>query len=299
MGLSKQNIKTLAMPLAMVVGALLCRPLATVEEASQSVLTPLLIAAMLFITFCRIDIRTMRLRWIHLYMLLFQFAGAVAVYYLVTPLMGEIVGQGAMICVMAPIAMAAVVIGGMLGANVATMVTYSLVCNIVTALIAPTMLHAFGNGTCTFAEIIMRVAPTLVAPFVVAQLCRALWRRGAEWFATHSSLSFYLWLISLVLVLGRTTCFILDTEADAFVEVELALISLVLCLTQFSVGRAMGRLDGDIVACGQSVGQKNTILAVWMSLNFLNPLASIAPTAYIVWQNLLNSWQIYRYNKQK
>ena len=92
---------------------------------------------------------------------------------------------------------------------------------------------------------------------------------------------------------------ILDTEADAFVEVELALISLVLCLTQFSVGRAMGRLDGDVVACGQSVGQKNTILAVWMSLNFLNPLASIAPTAYIVWQNLLNSWQIYRYNKRK
>ena len=115
----------------------------------------------------------------------------------------------------------------------------------------------------------------------------------------HDATTLYLWLISLVLVLGRTTCFILDTEADAFVEVELALISLVLCLIQFSVGRAMGRLDGDVVACGQSVGQKNTILAVWMSLNFLNPLASIAPTAYIVWQNLLNSWQIYRYNKRK
>ena len=299
MALSKQNIKTLAMPLAMVIGALLCRPLATVETATDGMLTPLLIAAMLFITFCRIDIRTMRLRWIHLWMLMFQFVGAIAVYWIVTPLLGEVVGQGAMICVMAPIAMAAVVIGGMLGSNISTMVTYSLVCNIVTALIAPAMLHAFGNGTCTFAEIIARVAPTLIAPFVAAQLCRALWRRGAEWFAAHSSLSFYLWLISLVLVLGRTTCFILDTDADPFVEVELALISLLLCIMQFAVGRAMGRIDGDVVACGQSVGQKNTILVVWMSLNFLDPLASVAPTAYIIWQNLLNSWQIYKYNKQR
>lgn len=298
MGLSKQNIKTLAMPMAMVVGALLCRQLATVETVSGNMLTPLLIAAMLFITFCRIDLRAMRLRWIHLWMLLFQFVGAIAVYWLVTPLLGEVVGQGAMICVMAPIAMAAVVIGGMLGANVATMVTYSLVCNIATALVAPSILHAFGNGTCTFAEIIARVAPTLIAPFIVAQLCRLMWRRGADWFAAHSSLSFYLWLISLVLVLGRTTCFILDTEADPFVEVELAAISLLLCIVQFAVGRAMGRIDGDIVACGQSVGQKNTILAVWMSLNFLNPIASVAPTAYIVWQNLINSWQIYRHNRK-
>ena len=60
------------MPLAMVVGVVLCRPLAYIEAASQNMLTPLLIASMLFITFCRIDIREMRLRWIHLWMLAVQ-----------------------------------------------------------------------------------------------------------------------------------------------------------------------------------------------------------------------------------
>ena len=282
------------MPLAMVVGALLCRPLAHVEQATGGVLTPLLIAAMLFLTFCRVDIRAMRLRWMHLWMLLFQFVGSITVYYLVLPLLGDTVAQGAMICVLAPIAMAAVVIGGMLGANVTTMATYSLVCNLLTALVAPPLLHAFGTGSCTFAEIIGRVAPTLLMPFVAGQLCRYLWPRGAKWFADHSDMSFYLWLISLVLVLGRTTCFILDTDADIVVEVELALVALVLCIAQFAAGRAIGRLAGDAVAGGQSVGQKNTILAVWMSLNFLDPVASIAPTAYIVWQNFVNSYQIYR-----
>ena len=294
MALSKQTIKSIAMPVAMVVGALLCRPLASLEAASANMLTPVLIASMLFLTFCRIELRDMRLRWIHLWMLAVQFVGAVAVYYATLPILGDIVAQGAMICVMAPIAMAAVVIGGMLGANVTTMVAYSLICNLVTALLAPPMLHAFGNGTCTFVEIISRVAPTLIAPFVLAQLCRYVWCRGADWFASHSFLSFYIWLFSLVLVLGRTTCFILDTDAEPMVEIELALIALVLCLLQFRLGRYMGEKAGDRVAGTQSVGQKNTILAIWMSLNFLNPVASIAPTAYIIWQNSVNSYQIYR-----
>lgn len=282
------------MPMAMMVGALLCRPLAALEAASGNMLTPTLIGAMLFLTFCRVDIRQMRPRWVHLAMLLFQFVGSVAVYHLVAPLLGQTVGQGAMICVLAPIAMAAVVIGGMLGANVATMATYSLICNLVTAFVAPTILHAYGTGSCTFAEIIGRVAPTLIAPFVLGQLCRYVWRRGAEWFASHSQLSFYLWLFSLILVIGRTTCFILDTEADPYVEVMLAIVALVICLVQFGVGRTLGRMSGDVVAGGQSLGQKNTVLAVWMALNFLDPVASVAPTAYIVWQNLVNSYQIYK-----
>lgn len=286
------------MPLAMVVGVALCRPLAIVEEVTQHTLTPVLIAAMLFITFCRVDIRQMRLEWSHLWMLLIQFVGAAVVYYAVTPLLGQEVGQGAMICVMAPIAMAAVVIGGMLGGNVTMMVTYSLICNLVTALIAPYMLHAFGNGDCTFAQIISRVAPTLIAPFVVAQLCRWLLPKVAAWFAAHSSISFYLWLISLILVMGRTTLFILNADADPMVEVELALVALVLCFVQFKTGRFLGRYTGDVVATTQSVGQKNTIFAIWLSLNFLNPIASIAPTAYIVWQNLANSWQMWKHERK-
>ena len=195
--------------------------------------------------------------------------------------------------------MAAVVIGGMLGGNVTMMVTYSLICNFVTALVAPYMLHAFGNGSCTFMEIIARVAPTLIAPFVVAQFCRWLLPKVAAWFSAHSSISFYLWLISLILVMGRTTVFILDTNADPMMEVELALVALVLCIVQFKTGRFLGRYTGDVVATTQSVGQKNTIFAIWLSLNFLNPISSIAPTAYIVWQNFTNSWQMWKHERAK
>ena len=295
--MTTQTLKSILMPVAMVIGALLCRPLALVESWTGGALTPTLIAAMLFITFCKVDIRAMRLSTIHIWMLAVQFIGSIAIYHIVEPLFGSILAEGAMICVLAPIAMAAVVIGGMLGANVTTMVTYSLICNLATALLAPMILHSYGNGTCTFAEIIGRVAPTLLAPFAVAQLLRWVKPKAAEWVSRRSSLSFYLWLISLILVLGRTTAFIIDTEADITIEIGLAAIALVLCLSQFAIGRTLGRMLGDTVAGGQAVGQKNTILAVWMSLNFLNPIASIAPTAYIIWQNFVNSYQIYRHER--
>ena len=297
--MSNHQLKSILMPVAMVVGALLCRPLAIVEGATNYTLTPILIAAMLFVTFCKVDIRAMRLSTIHIWMLAVQFLGSIAVYHLVEPLLGDIIAEGAMICVLAPIAMAAVVIGGMLGANVTTMVTYSLICNLVTALIAPYMLHAFGNGSCTFMEIIARVAPTLIAPFVVAQFCRWLLPKVAAWLAAHSSISFYLWLISLILVMGRTTIFILEADASLLVEVELALVALVLCIVQFRAGKLLGKYTGDVVGTTQSVGQKNTIFAIWLSLNFLNPIASIAPTAYIVWQNLINSWQMWKHERAK
>jgi BASS family bile acid:Na+ symporter len=100
--------------------------------------------------------------------------------------------------------------------------------------------------------------------------------------------------MSLVVIIGRTTCFLLDYEANRSVEIALAAVALVICLLQFKLGRMIGRRYGDAAAGGQSLGQKNTVLAVWLSQAFLDPISCVAPTAYIVWQNLVNSYQIYR-----
>lgn len=293
MQLSSHTLRTVSMPLGMVVGALLCREVAWLDALMQGWLTPVFIFLMLFFTFCRVDARKIRLGWMHLWLLLFQMVGSLVVYYALA-WCDVIVAQGAMICVLAPVAMAAVVIGGMLGANVETMAAYSLLCNFVIALFAPVMLHEFGNGECNMGQILQRVAPLLIAPFVVGQLCRLGAPRVAGWVAKHSQISFYIWLASLVVIIGRTTCFLLDYEADRGVEIALAFAVLVICLLQFKLGRMIGRRYGDAAAGGQSLGQKNTVLAVWLSQAFLDPISCVAPTAYIVWQNLVNSYQIYR-----
>ena len=266
------------------------------DGITQGLLTPTFIFAMLFLTFCRVDARKIRFSWMHLWLILFQIVGSVAVYFALAG-WDAVIAQGAMVCILTPVAMAAVVIGGMLGANVETMAAYSLMCNFLIALVAPFMLHEFGNGECNMAQILQRVAPLLIAPFVMGQVCRFSAPKVAGWVARHSQISFYIWLLSLVVIIGRTTCFLLDYEADRGVEIALAVVALGICLLQFKLGRMIGRRYGDAAAGGQSLGQKNTVLAVWLSHAFLDPISCVAPTAYIVWQNLVNSYQIYRAGK--
>lgn len=293
-----RNVKIIAMPSAMILGAVLCRPMVALEAFAGNMITPSLIFAMLFITFCRVRPRQMHLSMMHLWLLLFQIVVSIALYFGLAWL-DPIVAQGAMICVLTPLAMAAVVIAGMLGANVPSMVTYSLLSNMVLGVVIPFVLSFTGSGECSFAQIMGRIAPLLIMPFAVAQVCRFLAPRAAEWIADHSQLSFYLWLTALVVALGRTTAFIIDLrDVSASIGLWLAFAALVICLVQFKLGRMLGRRYGDPAAGGQSLGQKNTVFAIWMAQSFLNPISSIAPTAYIVWQNFVNSYQLWQKDKE-
>ena len=291
---SSHTLRTVSMPVGMIIGALLCRQIVAVDAFTGGYITPVMIFAMLFFTYCRVDVTKMRVTMMHFWLFAAQIVGAIAVYTLCQPL-GQTIAQGAMICALAPIAMAAVVIGGMLGANIENMTTYSLLCNIATAFVAPFLLSWVGNGECTLMQILQKVAPLLVAPFVAGQLCRLLLPKVAGWVADHSRVSFYIWLVSLVIVVGRTTAFVIDhIVTEARTEIILAIVAGVICVAQFALGRKIGAKYGDTVAGGQSLGQKNTILAVWMAQSFLNPLSCVAPTAYIIWQNIVNSYQIYK-----
>lgn len=224
-----------------------------------------------------------------------QIVATFAIYFVLLPL-GDTIAQGGMICALAPMAMGAVVIAGMLGANIATMATHSLICNLVIAFVAPPLLSMWGNGTCTVMEILARVAPLLIAPFVLAQLTRWLTPTAAHWIGSRTMLPFYIWLFSLVVIMGKTTWFVIESGTEYIAtEFILAGVAAVICLMQFGVGHWLGRKYGDRAAGGQALGQKNTVMAIWLAQAFLNPLACIAPTAYIVWQNIVNSYQIYKH----
>ena len=283
------------MPMGMVVGVLLCYPITAFDEWCGGITAPLCIYSMLFCTFCRVNVRDMKPSWLHLWLMVVQLVLAVALYFMLRPL-GSTIAQGGMICALAPMAMGAVVIAGMLGAKVETMATHSLICNLVIAFVAPPLLSAWGNGTCTVTEILMRVAPLLITPFLLAQMCRWFTPKVARWIGSHSMISFYIWLLSLILIMGKTTTFIIASGTEHLVvEIILAAVALVVCLLQFRLGHWLGLKYGDRAAGGQALGQKNTVLAIWLAQSFLNPLACVAPTAYIVWQNIVNSYQIYRH----
>ena len=134
----------------------------------------------------------------------------------------------------------------------------------------------------------------IVAPLAVALIMRRITPKVHSTLAHHSGISFYIWAVSLVIVVGNSVSRVLSEPPQMIpVMLSLALVSLIFCLAQFKIGRILGRRFFDSVAGAQSLGQKNTVLAVWMALTWLNPVVSVAPAAYVAWQNTVNSLQIY------
>ncbi len=284
---------------SMMCGVVFYQPLSVVDDLAYNIITPALIFLMLFVTFCRVRLRDLHFSRLHIWLILFQVVMTPLSYYLFLPF-GELVAQGAMVCFMAPVAMAAVAVGALLGGNVMTIAGYTLVCNFVIAFFAPYILDIYGSGECTLTQILMRVVPLLLAPLAAAQTLKRVWKRAADWISKYSQMSFYMWLCSMAVTLARTTGFVIDVADTITLITALTLsgVALFACVTQYYIGHRIGVHYNDSVAATQSLGQKNTILAVWLAQSFLNPVSSIAPTAYIIWQNLVNSFQLYRHDRR-
>lgn len=290
----QRRAKPWVLPLAMLCG-LLFHP--WLEAVAWVV--PYLIFTMLTITFCRVRPRQFELSTMLWIMLAIQLAGSAVVFLVLRPFSLD-VAQAIFICVLCPTATAAPVVTGMLGGSVPRVAAYSVLCNLAVALLAPLLFVWVGGGAAAmsfadeFKSVALQVAPLIVLPLALAF--------GLYFFApkVHSAIgsvqgvSFYLWAVSLVVVVGRAVAFILAEPAAAIPEmIVIALGAGVVCVLQFAAGRRIGRRYGDAVSGAQGLGQKNTVLAIWMALTYLNPIASIGPAAYIVWQNSINSAQLY------
>ncbi|HLP05781.1 MAG TPA: hypothetical protein VK152_10165 [Paludibacter sp.] len=287
------KIKPYMMPIAMAVGALFFKWLGT-----MAFLTPYLIFIMLFLTYCKLDMENVRLSWLHLWLLGIQFGVSLCVYFILLPA-NELLAQGVLICVLAPTGTAAPVVTGMLKGNVASITAYSLISNMLLALAAPVIFSFIGtNHDLPFMEsfllVAKRVGVLLLLPFALALTLGKASPRVKASIGNYSGLSFYLWTFSLSVVTARTVQFVSEQEATTYtIEMVIGIAAAIACIGQFIAGRAIGKHYNDTVAGGQSIGQKNTILAIWMAQTYLNPIASIGPGAYVLWQNMVNSYQVW------
>ena len=107
------------------------------------------------------------------------------------------------------------------------------------------------------------------------------------------NLGFYLWAANLSIVMGLTLHNIFTAGISGFVLMLLLVVPLLVTLILFGTGKSVGRRFGDSVSGGQALGQKNTAVGIWLIVTYLNPVVAIAPCAYVIWQNSLNSWQLW------
>lgn len=265
-------------------------------------LMPVVLFALLYVTFCKIEIKEMKPQAWHFILQLIRtsLAGLMVIAIL---LFGgnanvKIVLEAAFICFICPTAAAVAVVTEKLGGSIGSLTTYTVIANIFTMVIIPLLFPMVEKGAdVSFLYMSMmvfrNVTTVLVVPLLLALLSRKFLPKFVDKVKSVKDLGFYMWCFNLTILMGETLRNILHATVSGWTLALLLFVPLLVCLIQFAIGKAVGRHYNASISAGQALGQKNTIVGIWLTLTFLNPLAAVAPGAYVVWQNLVNGWQLW------
>lgn len=321
-------IKDWTLPLAMSIGALVYLVFAftpALDDASRffspimTTILPLFMFLILFVTFCKVDFRQLRpVAW-HFWVGLFQvlligLLMIIILYFIVIPhndsqffpLTSSLLPllEALLMCIISPCATAAAVVTQKLGGSLEQMTTYTFLSNFITVILAPLcfpLIEPAADITfwAAFLKILHEVFAVLVVPMILAYFVKHYMKRLHARIISVRDLSYYLWACSLMIVTGTTVKNIVHAEAPILLLLSIASLGLLVCVVQFAVGRYIGHFFGHAQEAGQALGQKNTAFAIWLSSAYLNPLSSVGPGCYILWQNIINSIEIWQNKSSK
>ena len=309
-----------ALPCSLVLGALgylifanvpFLQPLGDVVGPRLVELMPVVLFALLYVTFCKIEIKEMKPKAWHFVLQLIRTSLAllmvIAICLFGKNYEAKVILEGAFICFICPTAAAVAVVTEKLGGSIGSLTTYTVIANIFTMIIIPSLFPMVEKGAdVSFLYMSMmvfrNVTTVLVVPLLLALLSRKFLPRFVDKVKSVKDLGFYMWCFNLTILMGETLRNFLHATVSGWILALLLIVPLVVCLVQFAIGKAVGRHWDASISAGQALGQKNTIVGIWLTLTFLNPLAAVAPGAYVVWQNLVNGWQLWykeKYGKLK
>lgn len=280
---------------------------------------PLSVFSTLFVTFCKVDFHQMRPHRWHLGVLLVQIVltavNVAAILLLHSHLRNleasQLEGQDGLLlleavltCVIAPSATAAPVIVGKLGGNISTMSAFTVISSFAQALIIPVVFPLLEPSAdlsfwAAFLVILRKLALVLLLPLLLGWTVQHTSQRLHLWIASKPNLSFYCWAFSLAITAGITVKNIVHSEASFVLLAAIALATLVVCFVQYALGRGVGHWLGEPLNSGQALFQKNTALSIWVSYIYLNPVASVGAGCYVLWQNVINSLEIWQYQRKQ
>lgn len=262
---------------------------------------PVLIFTMLFISFSKVEVRKMKPRRWHLIAVIWQLLVPFAIAYGMSrhPEWGYRVElEGIIACIITPTAAAASVITGKLGGDESSITTYTILSNMGAAICVPLIFPLISPVQVDFWEefyhIFMMVFPMIGLPLIAAQIVRFTLKPINRFVVTKlKDIGYYLWATTLISVAAMACSNMMNAKEESSTVLMLALIGLLTTALNFALGKGIGHLEGQRISGGQGMGQKNMAVGIWMTAAYLSPAASIAPGCYILWQNIMNSWQIW------
>lgn len=311
----KQFVKDWTLPVAIAVGTLVYLIFYFVPQLDVAgehlgkvvdTIFPMMVFSTLFTTFCRIDFHQMRPHRWHVGVLVTQLALVALNCWIIFAVEADasqkLLWESVLTCIIGPAATASPVITAKIGGNINTMTAFVVMSSFASALMIPLAFPMLERGTdldfmSAFLVILNKLAMVLVAPLVLGWLMQHYAKRACAWIVGIPDLSFYLWSVQLSVTSGVTVRNIMHAEAPLTVLIMIAVMSLILCFTLFLIGRSIGRHLGDEICGGQAMFQKNTALSIWVAYTYLHPVASVGAGCYVLWQNIVNSLELYEYRK--
>jgi len=287
------KLRSILMPVAILLGILL--PQAHVLSPAL----PFLIGLMMFLTFVgkvppqqhgytfKIEVKA----FVASLVMLVVLWGVVEFFQLPR----EVLLGGAIICLCPP-ANAAPAMAKVLGGNPVLALKIFLSGNVIACFSIP-LIYGYLTGTdASFTDVAMRIfnsiQPIISIPLAIALGLRSFYPELADKAARFQKYTLIVWTISVFVILAKASY---DIREMGFAELwnsgklpMLALVALILCIVQFTVGWFSDKKHP--IESSQSMGQKNTTLVIWISSLYAGPVAAIAPTCYVIWQNLVLSW---------
>lgn len=268
---------------------------------------PLMVFSTLFSTYCRVDFHQMRPHRWHLGVLLAQVALVALNVWIIFGVEADpeqkLLWESVLTCIIGPTATAAPVVTAKIGGNINTMTAFVVISAFASALMIPAAFPLIERGSqldfwTVFFIILQKLALVLVSPLVLGWLVQHYAKRFCAWLVSIPDLSFYLWSVQLSVTSGVTVRNIVHSDAALRTLLMIAVMSLILCFILFLVGRSIGRHLGDEIDGGQGSFQKNTALSIWVAYTYLNPVASVGAGCYVLWQNIINSLELWEYRRK-
>ena len=152
-----------------------------------------------------------------------------------------------------------------------------------------------------FLAILQKMATVLLLPLVLGAAIRMGAHHGVRLLTPiynkimqTPDLGFYCWAFSLAITAGVTVRNIVHSGASLGMLIAIALLSFAAAAVQFGIGRAIGHRMQAPIESGQAMFQKNTALAIWVAYMYLSPVASIGAGCYVLWQNIINSIELWQ-----
>lgn len=288
----KQQLRSVSMVLAFALGALFHE-----EIAPLIWWMPLGIGLMLSITFIGIDVHKLRPTWMHLRLLVAIQIMGVGVWYLVRSAGYPVLAESLYYCAAAPIASASPIIVNLLRGNVefstTAMVLSQVVFAIVTPFVLPLVVHDPSLSYMSLAGVVARqIFTVLAAPALIAVALRWLYPPCREWAPKLRDFSLAIWVLNLLVISAAGVQRIVSMGYSLHDMWPMIAGAAVVCTIGFVAGYWLGypKLKRE---CSQGLGQKNTILTLYMaSQSYATPIAYIGPVFYVFCHNTANAIQL-------